>query len=157
MKKDIIKVIINLICVIILVFVSIPIWEKMEIRPELIAQASNPNNDLQIYALNNKINGINASSDVYIYNKGIKEKGAALVFAYDKSSVIDYKVLSLKINNEVVKLSDIYFDENDKEILFLIEEVFIEKYGSKKYEFELMDYNNEFNDIIDYCYFIYYA
>lgn len=153
MRKDIFKVIIHLIFVIIFIFLSIPLWNKIRINSEFLASVVvNNNEDIKLYVSNNKLESDNNHSIVYLYNKGIKDQGAALIFTYQKSSTVDYQSIKLKINEQIVNLKDLYFDENETEVFFLIDQIILSKKENIKYEIDILNSNNNQGEDLDYYY-----
>lgn len=118
MKSDIIYKIIQIIISIIIVFISIPIWDKLE-EKNIFTQNIMKSNSSELLAFeDNKANPYSIKKYI-INNTNDFVTTGSLYIKYDKTSEIKSEYLQISINDNIINL-DYLFEKEDEEYKYFL-------------------------------------
>lgn len=151
-KKEINKILKDMILVLSFVLISIPLWKNFEGKQQFANIAEyyekyTPSTINLNIERNFKLNNIIPLSD----SEGIKTDPALisivsnsknkyffkLYLAFDKTSTIDYNFIKLKVNNNIVLLNELENKQDDDKIYFLLDDNNISSNSKIDYQINL--------------------
>lgn len=135
MKKEIISLIIQIIVSIAVLFISIPMWEKMNNDSEYLNKAI-ALNSLSLEA-KNKVNILNQKAIYEVKNNSDLNTSGYLYLKINKNSLIDYHLVNIKVNNYETALSNLYSKEDNTYNYFLLNSFNLNGNENKLYNIKL--------------------
>ena len=124
MKKGVIGYILEILLIIVVIFITLPIWAKLSSNMDDI-KTHIANNNLELIAskdTNNNDNKLKTiTSGVYnIINNSNYNASGKLLYKLDKSSTINPDYLDLMINGKRYDLKYFYYSEDENNYIYLI-------------------------------------
>lgn len=133
-NKMIRNCILEIIIVIVLVMASIPVWDSLNMdsvstvamyydNAKNVSLEVSDYSDYILYKAQDEdaIKNIQPI-DINVTNNTNSEEDYVLWLTIAKESTLDYHAVKMRLNNAVIKLSDLEFNEDDNYYYFLIEE-----------------------------------
>lgn len=147
MKKNVRNLVFSVLITIVLVLISIPLWEMSsgERVLDVLASASDELSitvnagtfpSLIIIEDDRAFDNIEATP-VLFRNPNDKAKKFAIYYLYDKKSTIDYNNIVLGIENEIYHIKDLDVIEEDDYYYFKIKDSSLGAYTDKSYNIRL--------------------
>ena len=136
MKKDIFKIVLEIVVISITLVVTFPAWQKINAATNLVDKQIETYQSLQLYSLDSA--DIDVESDfrpakVAITNNSSTSKETTMVFKYVKLSTFDYNNMIVNINGVDYDLSSMLMTTTRDFYVFRLDTVKIDRYSSNEY------------------------
>ncbi len=158
MDENLRPLIINIILTLLLVFVSIPLWNSSGSEKILRVATTFDNLDIAMTIKNFQDIGIIYEKDewselepteIYLRNQNSYAKSCDLIMKISKDSTLDYENIYIAIDNKVYHLSELKVNENQKNCYYRLSTLDFSSYTDRRVFLRLWLEGNPNSDIDD--------
>lgn len=143
--RDIRRYVFNIILTIIIVILSIPLWNKSDARVGASIASSFTDMDININfegfdglsIINDESSYMIKGKNVSLRNPSRNLKNYKLVYMLSKTSTVPYEDVRIQVNDKINKLSECEYFEDDNFYYFILDESNLSAYSNKDYQVKI--------------------
>jgi len=139
------------------IFGSFPLWNAIENRlPDFESFVVTGLNMETVKPIGANIISTEEEADpgvIIVFNPESITSSSNLFLKFDRESTLDYRKITVKINDEIINLDDVLMTMDDKYFIFMLTDITLEGHSNKEYTMSLwVDPNQDdiYNKLFNY-------
>jgi len=157
MKREVRVHLFNIVFMLAVIFGSFPLWNAIENRlPDFESFVVTGLNMETVKPIGANIISTEEEADpgvIIVFNPESITSSSNLFLKFDRESTLDYRKITVKINDEIINLDDVLMTMDDKYFIFMLTDITLEGHSNKEYTMSLwVDPNQDdiYNKLFNY-------